>query len=216
MNEIIQYIIQFLLGDHVSKEVSKKIGYTSDEKEYSKYKLVIKPSDFFDDGVYGTEAGIPTLPLKQCEGVPILFGEGKTETVEKTQVVHADIVAGTYFLISRYEEMVKRTIRDAHKRFPGTESLPYKAGFIDRPIIEEWGELLRSKLRETGVKVSEPPQEIRKVYLTHDVDQEYSRYVRRHAARIKTSQRGKTFVQKLFRRTDIRPLVYIPLFIQIR
>lgn len=46
MNEIIQYIIQFLLGDHVPKEVSKKIGYTSDEKEYSKYKLVIKPSDF--------------------------------------------------------------------------------------------------------------------------------------------------------------------------
>lgn len=171
MNEIIQYIIQFLLGDHVPKEISKKVGYTSDEKEYSKYKLVIKPSDFFDDGVYGTEAGIPTLPLKQCEGVPILFGEGKTETVKKTQVVHADIVAGTYFLISRYEEMVKRTIRDAHKRFPGTESLPYKAGFIDRPIIEEWGELLRSKLRETGVKVSEPPQEIRKVYLTHDVDQ---------------------------------------------
>jgi hypothetical protein len=30
---------------------------------------------------------------------------------------------------------------------------------------------LRNKLRETGLKVSEPPKEIRKVYLTHDVDQ---------------------------------------------
>jgi hypothetical protein len=171
MHEIIQYIIRFLAGDHIQESILKKIGYTSDEQEIIKYKVIIRPSGFFDDNLYGTEASIPALPLKLWEEVPILFGDETTETIGDTLVLHADIIAGTYYLISRYEEMVRRQVRDPHNRFPGKESLPYKAGFIDRPIIEEWGLILRNKLREAGLKVSEPPQEIRKVYLTHDVDQ---------------------------------------------
>lgn len=171
MHEVISYIIRFIAGDHVQESILKKIGYTADEQEITKYKVVIKPSGFFDDAIYGTEASIPTLPLKLWEEVPILYGEETTETVGETLVIHADIIAGAYYLISRYEEMVRRKTRDDHNRFPGKESLPYRAGFIDRPIIEEWGLLLRNKLREAGLKVSEPHKEIRKVYLTHDVDQ---------------------------------------------
>jgi hypothetical protein len=171
MHEIISYIIRFLAGDHIQGNILKKVGYTSDEQEIKKYKVVIKPSGFFNDNLYGTEASIPALPLKLWEEVPILFGDETTETVGETLVIHADIIAGTYYLISRYEEMVRRKTRDPHSRFPGKESLPYRAGFIDRPIIEEWGLLLRNKLREAGLKVSEPPKEIRKIYLTHDVDQ---------------------------------------------
>ena len=171
MDQIITYIIRFLAGDHVADETISMIGYTADKEEYGHYKLVIKPSGFFNDGIYGTEQSLPALPLKQWEEVPILFGEDTIETINNTLILHADIIAGTYFLISRYEEMVRRKTRDAHNRFPGKESLPYRAGFIDRPIIEEWGLLLRTKLREAGINVTEPPKEISKVYLTHDVDQ---------------------------------------------
>ncbi|MDD4490367.1 MAG: polysaccharide deacetylase family protein [Paludibacter sp.] len=171
MTEVIQYIIRFLVGDHVKQDVLEKIGYTSDIQDFKNYKLVIKPAGFFDEAMYGTEASIPTLPLKLWEEVPILYGDKTSEIIDDTLVLHADIIAGTFFLISRYEEMVRRKTRDNHNRFPGKESLPYKAGFIDRPIIEEWGMLLRAKIREAGIDVSEPPKEIRKVYLTHDVDQ---------------------------------------------
>ncbi|MEA4935068.1 MAG: polysaccharide deacetylase family protein [Paludibacter sp.] len=171
MNDIIKYIIRFLMGDHISSDTLNLIGYTSNSDEYAQYKLVIKPSGFFDENIYGTEASLPKQPLQQWEEVPILFGEDSTEMIDETLVIHADIIAGTYFLISRYEEMVRSKTRDAHNRFPGKESLPYKAGFIDRPIIEEWGVLLRAKMRETGIEINEPPQKINKVYLTHDVDQ---------------------------------------------
>lgn len=171
MHEVIQYIIRFLVGDHVKQDVLQEIGYTFDIQDFKNYKLVIKPSGFFDEDRYGTAASIPSLPLKLWEEVPILFGDETSEKMGETLVMHADIIAGTYFLISRYEEMVRRETRDNHNRFPGKESLPYKAGFIDRPIIEEWGMLLRAKMREAGIDVSEPPKEIRKVYLTHDVDQ---------------------------------------------
>ena len=171
VEEIIKYIIKFLVGDHVPEDIAELIGYTSQEEDYTQYKLVIKPSEFFEDRIYGTLDSLPKLPLKLWEEIPILFGEPTEEMVEDTLVLHADIVAGTYFLISRYEETVRRDVRDAHRRFPGKESLPYRAGFIDRPIIEEWGAMLRRKLREMGVEANDPPCKINKVYLTHDVDQ---------------------------------------------
>lgn len=171
MTDIIKYILQFLAGDGVNDSVLRKIGYSSDENTYDQYKLVIKPSGFFDESMYGTTETLPSLPLKQWEETPILFGESTTETIGDTLVINADLVASTYFLISRYEEMVRANVRDSHGRFPGKESLPYRAGFIDRPIIEEWGVLLRTMMRSCGLEVQEPQPKIRKVYLTHDVDQ---------------------------------------------
>ena len=150
MEEIIRYIIRFLIGDHLAEDIAELVGYTSDEKDFAQYKLVIKPSHFFEDGIYGTQESLPNLPLKLWEELPILYGEAAEEMVGGTLVLHADLVAGTYFLISRYEEMVRRNVRDIHQRFPGKESLPYRAGFIDRPFIEEWGAVLRLKLREIG------------------------------------------------------------------
>jgi hypothetical protein len=67
--------------------------------------------------------------------------------------------------------MVRKNVRDIYGRFPGKESLPYRAGFIDRPLVDEYGRLLRRQLREMGVEVPEPPKQIQKIYLTHDVDQ---------------------------------------------
>lgn len=170
MNELIDYLLQFLCGEEQG-ENWKLIGYTNNPEQYSRYKVVIQPSGFFEEGIYGTEATLPAIPLRQWEDIPILFGQDSTEIQDGCLIIHADLIAGSYFLLSRYEEMIRPKVRDTHGRFPGKESLPYRAGFIDRPIIEEWGVLLRAALRQQGVEISEPPRSIRKVYLTHDVDQ---------------------------------------------
>ena len=166
MNDIISYIIQFLS----SSESEKTVGYTSDEAEFHRYKVVIYPSDFFYSEIYGTKKSLPQLPLAHFEEIPVLFGEPKVERKGDTIILHADIIAGTYFLISRYEETICRDTRDAHGRFIGKLSLPFRAGFIHRPIVDEYGKLLRKLLREQGVNMQEPKAEIRKIYLTHDVD----------------------------------------------
>ncbi len=170
MTETIKYILQFLLGDQASQEIINSVGYTKNEDEFSNYKLVIYPSDFFEKEIYGTAQSIPALPLLIWEECPILFGTDRVELIANTVVLHADLVASTYFLISRYEEMVRSNIRDAHKRFPGRESTIYKAGIIDKPIIEEWGVALRNLMRLNQIEIAEPEQKIQKVYLTHDVD----------------------------------------------
>ncbi len=171
MSDIINYIIDFLLGDQIPAEIKSKVGYTNDPSEFQHYSLVILPSDFFNEGIYGTEQTLPHLPLKIWEETPILFGEPHTEQIGDTRIIHADLIASTYFLISRYEEFIRRKERDVHGRFPGKESLPYRAGFIDRPLVDEYGKLLRAQLREICCNIPEPPAKIKKIYLTHDLDQ---------------------------------------------
>jgi len=171
VKEVIDYLIQFLIGVEIPEAKMLRIGYTADYREFDNYDVVIKSSGFFDEPLYGTEASLPVLPLQIWDEVPILFGEPFSEIIGNTLVLNADIVAGTYFLVSRYEEMVRSKVRDTHGRFPGKESLPYRAGFIDRPIIEEWGMQFRALLRQNGFELPDPPHKINKVYLTHDVDQ---------------------------------------------
>jgi len=39
----------------------------------------------------------PNLPLKIWEETPILFGEPTVEIIGETKILHADLVASTYF-----------------------------------------------------------------------------------------------------------------------
>ena len=170
MDKIISYIIRFLIGGSRPGAICAQVGYTADVSKFGRYSVVIIPSTFFQNDVYGTDASIPELPLKEIEGTPLLFGTPDMEWVNGTLIIHADIIASTYFLISRYEEIRRRNVRDVYGRFPGKESLPYRAGFIHRPVVDEYGKLLRKWLNEAGAQLSEPEQKIKKTWLTHDVD----------------------------------------------
>ena len=165
MNAIIRYLVLTLLGEDNDSNVSRvSYGPCKDAN------VIIQPSGFFDDGVYLTEKSLPTLPLAELEGVPVLFGD--TKVWEENGQIHigADLIASAYFLLTRYEECIRRDVRDQHGRFIGKESLPYRAGFLHRPIVEEYGKLLRKYLRQTGVDVKEPVPGFHHIYLTHDVD----------------------------------------------
>ena len=176
MQKIIDYIIQFLIRDEHN---AHHVGYCNDKTQWSKYKVVIVPSNFFDDDFYGTPKSMPSLPLQEIEGIPFLYGTPTIEKIENTIICHADLIASTYFLISRYEEYINpNTNRDTHGRYIGKLSIPAKANFIHRPIIEEYSELLRKLLspnlantsEKSDITLSPIPQQINHIYLTHDVD----------------------------------------------
>lgn len=166
----LHYIIRFLLGDDISEEVVAAIGYTDNPKHYGRYSIIIVPSGFFNDHIYGTPASLPKLPLQEIEGTPLLFGTPEVKQSGDTLFIYADIIAGTYFLISRYEEIIQRNERDEHGRFPGKKSLPYRAGFLHRPIVDEYRKLLRKWLRQYGLRIPEIDRQIQHINLTHDLD----------------------------------------------
>jgi hypothetical protein len=155
----IEYILEWLTGGGWGKYV----GYTGEKERWGEYKVVIVPSGKFGEGE-------PEEPLGEIEGIPLLFGRGEVTREGDTIVVWGDIVASTFFLISRWEEIMRRGERDEHGRFIGRRSLVYRNGFMERPVADEYGMLLRKWLREAGVKVRCEERRIHKLYLTHDVD----------------------------------------------
>lgn len=169
LKETTDYILRFLLGKP-NAGYADFIGYTADEKKFSNYKIVIIPSEFFDENVFGTPRSLPELPLQSWRETPLLFGASKEEQMGETLIIHADIIASTFFLISRYEETVSRDDRDVHGRFPGKKSLPFRAGFLHRPIVDEYGKSLRELLKKAGLDSTEPDESFQKIYLTHDAD----------------------------------------------
>ena len=166
MDQMIQYLISFLLGEKCA-HLSNCISY-GDSKIAG---IIIQPSRFFEEGIFMTEKSLPQLPLPELEGVPVLFGKPEIHGENGKVYIEADLVASAFYLLSRYEECVRRDIRDEHGRFPGTESLPYRAGFLSRPIVDEYGRILRDCLRRLGMNAPEPTDGFSHVYLTHDVDE---------------------------------------------
>lgn len=173
-NRIAQESFSFA-GDRFS--CSRVVGYTRDLQEARNYRVVIFPCGFFDYETYGRPLSMPVLPLLEWRGTPLLFGSPKEEWIEgnghSTLILYADLVASTYFLISRYEEMFRRHIRDDWGRFPGKESLPYKAGFIERPVVDEYASHLQTLIKATGIPIHTDCEGFRQVNLTHDIDQPY-------------------------------------------
>ena len=161
---MINYILEFLLQDNA---YVRYVGYTKDTDEWKKYKVVIVPSDFFEYHKAKTPIA-PHTPLENLEGTPILFGTPSISRTKDLVVIKADLVASAFYLLSRYEEKMN-TRRDHHGRFSAMDSILVKEDILTRPIVDEYGVILRDALRSVGVNIPEPKTEM-SVVLTHDVD----------------------------------------------
>lgn len=164
----IRYATAVLLGveDTDRFEWPDWLAYSAEPVPGARIRIV--PSGFFGPN-YGQPESLPDLPLKTIDELPLLYGEPSVQQSGDELVVLADLVASSYALLTRYEEFARRDVRDEHGRFPGKESLPYRAGFIDTPLVDEYSCLLRRWAEQAGIEFSEPNRRF-KVSLTHDID----------------------------------------------
>ncbi|MCB9453691.1 MAG: hypothetical protein H6672_19855 [Anaerolineaceae bacterium] len=131
-------------------------------------------------GTLETRPLTDTLPegvaLPFGERLPVLFwGEGYENHLafvsrreDGVVVFYADLVAAAFFMLSRWEEMALPD-RDMHQRFPVESSAACKQGFLDRPIVDEYADILREWLRTLRPDWTPQPGTFR-VQLTHDID----------------------------------------------
>ena len=122
----------------------------------------LAPCFVWNDSGWFENPRMPDFPVREFEGMPVLFWAGDKP----------DFVASAYFLLSRYEELLNPE-RDAHGRFPGKASVPYKNHFLDRPVVDEYSRWLRNHLLDAVPNRTIEHSNIRtisKLYLTHDVD----------------------------------------------
>lgn len=90
------------------------------------------------------EQGINDIDIKiyNWDDVPCFF------PVKESSTIPFDIFAASFYLISRYEEYLPH-VQDVHERFAAGESLAYKNGFLEKPLVDIWAlkflELLKIK-----------------------------------------------------------------------
>ena len=148
-------------------------------------QIHIYASDFFGKD-YLKPSSMPTTPLRRYEGLPVIYtGQGHLDSMvkqsEKTIETDIDIIASSFFMVTRYEEVIIDA-KDRYDRFPASASLSYREGFLDRPVVNEYIELLRSWIRlllpDLEPEPFWPDNKDFAFCLTHDVDA-----IRRYSAR---------------------------------
>ena len=142
----------------------------------AKKQIHIYASDFFGKD-YLKPSSMPETPLKHYQGIRIIYSghgdfDGWVRKSEKLIETNIDIIASSFFMVARYEEVIIDA-RDQYGRFPATASLAYKEGFLDKPVVNEYIELLWSWVDSfnLGFKRERPWEKNDfAVCLTHDMD----------------------------------------------
>jgi peptidoglycan/xylan/chitin deacetylase (PgdA/CDA1 family) len=107
------------------------------------------------------------------KAMPVLYGAN----CEDDDFVHIsadriridmDIFGSCFFMLSRYEEIVKGEA-DPYGRFPASASLAFQEGFLERPIVNEYVEVLWNCMKMLWPWLSRKQRQFR-VRPSHDMD----------------------------------------------
>jgi len=146
------------------------------------------------------ERDLPEVTLTQPV-IPVIYGrqiEGREWFLSKGNGIELglDIAGSVFFMLTRYEEAVLGE-RDTHNRFPAKASLAYSEGLLERPIVDEYVEILWACMKRIwpGLKRKERQY---CVFLSHDVDQPLGAVNKSWLAVIKSA------TGDVFKRRDLR------------
>lgn len=134
-----------------------------------------------------TKESLPKQPLKSIDisntpfkGIvqnnilPIIYGDDLNSIIQKKKNIYVgfDLIGSIFFMITRYEEIVKATF-DSHDRFYSKASLSHEEDFLHRAIANEYLEILWACLKSLWPHLERKKRSY-KFFLTHDVDHPYS------------------------------------------
>jgi hypothetical protein len=106
---------------------------------------------------------VPFCSPESKAGEP-LFARSAPWTFHCTE----DLPASAALVLSRYEE-IEAAERDEHGRFRSASSVASRDGYLDRPIVDEWGLALEQVIAALEPGWSAPERRLR-VKVSHDVD----------------------------------------------
>ncbi|WP_314590555.1 polysaccharide deacetylase family protein [Paenibacillus terrigena] len=177
------YVIRQLLGELLGLSYSVHIHETNLSMDYiiialpNGRSLWIRDVFFsqFKDGEVYWHTDVSKIEVKHWhhdaapeESLPVLFGEAVLRADEGDLVCEADLLAGVFFMLTRWEELASPE-RDTHGRFPLKNSLAYKYQYWKRPVVNETVEMLWNLLQLLGIEQERKAVAFEMV-ITHDVD----------------------------------------------
>jgi len=166
----LKYVLDWLLKERLQLNYST----TTNEQDILNLDFFIvygkplpKSISIPDTGTLWQKDLVKTIPQKGTwKELPVLFA-----STEKEYTLPFDFFSAVFYLLSRCEEYHSFNA-DKHGRYPATNSILYKNGWLSRPIVDEWVHAFRNKIQAAlGINIPETP------YLfqpTYDIDMAYS------------------------------------------
>jgi hypothetical protein len=99
------------------------------------------------------------------QGAHPLFREKSSEDIE----CFADLPALTVLMLARAEEVTPSRV-DVHGRFCAEDSIAFRNGFLDRPIVDEWGLALAEAIQQLVPQWRPKPRRLC-AKISHDIDE---------------------------------------------
>ncbi len=194
---IFEHLIRNVLDEGFEIEWSDKSFV---EIESPDTKRCVRLSDSFFSNHLSAEYALklPALPLKFwhppktldqeskfTRPLPILFGSEDFYEDEQRISLGLDLFGSCFFCLSRVEEY--RSL-GAIGRFSANDSLAYQAGFLDRPLVDEFGYLLLQLLNWAAGTKRKWDSSF-SIVATHDVDHLF-KYQHQSPQKIMMQMRG--------------------------
>lgn len=176
-----EYLVNCLLGQFLGLEFELR---TSADQDYYRItvpggsELLIRDAFFSKFGEakgYLNRSNIPDTvncfkeSFPEYYDTPVIFGKNEIYNADGKLICDADLFSSTFFMLSRWEEYVIRE-RDEHDRFPGARALSVRNNFHNRPVVDEYTEILWLLLCKAGYKGERKRRQFR-IIPTHDIDQ---------------------------------------------
>ncbi len=99
--------------------------------------------------------------------IPVLYGNADIDIFENQIKCGIDIFASSFFMLTRWEEYVLKE-KDKHGRTSDELQLSVKHKFNERPIVNEYVEMLRNMFAHLGFEIENKHKY--KLKVTHDID----------------------------------------------
>ena len=165
---VFKHICTRVLGINVSftTKIEQFIAHDSLKMSYTRQQLgnefFIKSHELlFEQGINDVD-----IKILNWDGTPCFFPAGESSSIP------FDIFAASFYLVSRYEEYLPH-VQDVHERFSATESLAFKNGFLEKPVVDIWAYKFLELLKEKFPNYEYVEREF-KFISTIDVDIAYS------------------------------------------
>ncbi len=190
-----EWVASVLLGDFLG--ISCHVVFSDTNKVTFEFdgRALELPDTFFELAAakWQEPGSLPDIPLARWDTtqlaqeinlvdptVPIVYGSGSFQRSTHHIRLPIDVLGSAFVLLSRYEETIGSE-RDTHGRSLCASSLAGRDGFIERPLVDEYLEVLWVAMQQLWPGLDREPTVFRCV-VTCDVDHPFDPMLRSPAA----------------------------------
>ncbi len=215
----VKYSFDCLLKEFLGLEYKLEVDLMAEDFTIlNNGKSIVIKNHFFKQENPTSLFHLKNIPQKTPKGVldigkikyPIvsIFGTPKFNRVGETFILETDIIASTFFMLTRWEEAVNPN-RDAHQRFSSKDALVYKNEFLDQPVVNQYVEIVWALLQKIEITQQRKKWNF-KIVPTHDVDIPYMfsstfsglKSIARHLVTPNTIKDGMQYLQSFISGND--------------